>query len=96
MTYCDLAACLPPAVCDSLRAALPLFGRQIAGFDAAGALLTGVESRSSSPVHLPRDAGGQSPVRGIFPCGEGAGFAGGILSAAVDGVKCGEWALSAL
>ena len=96
VTYCDLAACLPPVVCDSLRAALPLLGRQIAGFDAAGALLTGVESRSSSPVHLPRDAGGQSPVRGIFPCGEGAGFAGGILSAAVDGVKCGEWALSAL
>lgn len=96
VTYCNLAACLPPVVCDSLRAALPLLGRQIAGFDAAGALLTGVESRSSSPVHLPRDAGGQSPVRGIFPCGEGAGFAGGILSAAVDGVKCGEWALSAL
>ena len=96
VTYCDLAACLPPAVCDSLRAALPLFGRQIAGFDDAGALLTGIESRSSSPVHLPRDADGQSPVRGIFPCGEGAGFAGGILSAAVDGVKCGEWALSVL
>ena len=74
----------------------PLFGRQIAGFDDAGALLTGIESRSSSPVHLPRDADGQSPVRGIFPCGEGAGFAGGILSAAVDGVKCGEWALSVL
>ena len=96
VTYCNLAACLPPAVCDSLRAALPLFGRQIAGFDDAGALLTGIESRSSSPVHLPRDADGQSPVRGIFPCGEGAGFAGGILSAAVDGVKCGEWALSVL
>ena len=93
VTWCDLRECLPGFVAGSLKSALPLFGRQIAGFDRYDAVLTGVESRSSSPVRLLRDSRGQSSVAGVYPCGEGAGYAGGILSAAVDGIRCAEWLL---
>lgn len=86
----DLRECLPPAVASSLAAGLPLMGRRLEGFDRPDAVLTGVESRSSSPVRILRDEGAQSPVRGVFPCGEGAGYAGGIVSAAVDGLICAE------
>ena len=96
VTFADLRECLPPVVAQSLRAALPAFGRQLAGFDRPDAVLTGVESRSSSPVRILRDEAGQSAVRGIFPCGEGAGYAGGILSAAVDGVRTAERVLQAM
>ncbi len=89
----DLRGCLPPVVAASLRAALPRFGQQLVGFDRPDALLTGVESRSSSPVRLLRDERGESAVRGLFPCGEGAGYAGGITSAAVDGVRAAEQVL---
>lgn len=95
VTWCDLAECLPPVIVSSLRLALPIFGRQLAGFDRPDAVLTGVESRSSSPVRIRRDAGGESSVRGLYPCGEGAGYAGGIVSAAVDGVRTAEWILAA-
>ena len=91
VTLCDLSECLPPYVTASLRAALPLLGHQLRGFDRPDAVLTGVESRSSSPVRLLRDERGMSAVRGLFPCGEGAGYAGGITSAAADGVRCAEW-----
>lgn len=94
VTLTDLRECLPPFVSNSLRAALPIFGRKLCGFDRADAVLTGVESRSSSPVRVLRDDKGRSAVRGVYPCGEGAGYAGGILSAAVDGVRCAEWALA--
>ncbi len=93
VTWCDLRECLPGFVAGSLKSALPIFGRQIAGFDRYDAVLTGVESRSSSPVRLLRDSRGQSSVAGVYPCGEGAGYAGGILSAAVDGIRCAEWLL---
>ena len=93
VTLTDLRECLPAFVADSLREALPVFGRQLRGFDRPDAVLTGVESRSSSPVRFLRDERGQSAVSGVFPCGEGAGYAGGILSAAVDGVRCAEWVL---
>lgn len=93
VTLCDLRECLPHAVAVSLKQALPIFGRQIKGFDRYDAVLTGIESRSSSPVRLLRNDKGQSAVVGIYPCGEGAGYAGGILSAAVDGIKCAEWVL---
>ena len=96
VTLCDLRECLPGFVVDSLRAALPLFGRQLTGFDRPDAVLTGVEARSSSPVRLLRGADMQSPVRGIWPCGEGAGYAGGITSAAVDGIRCAEALIAAL
>ncbi len=93
VTLCDLRACLPTVVAQSLKAALPIFGRQIAGFDRKDAVLTGIESRSSSPVRLLRNEKGMSAVAGVYPCGEGAGYAGGIMSAAVDGIKCAEWVL---
>lgn len=93
VTLTDLRACLPGFVTRSLQGALPEFGRRLRGFDRPDAVLTGVESRSSSPVRLLRDREGQSAVRGVFPCGEGAGYAGGILSAAVDGIRCAEWVL---
>ncbi len=93
VSWTDLDGCLPGFVSHSLRLALPIFGRQIKGFDRPDAVLTGVESRSSSPVRLLRDAHGESAARGIYPCGEGAGYAGGILSAAVDGIRCAQWVL---
>ena len=96
VTWCDLRECLPGFVAGSLKEALPLFGRQLSGFDRADAVLTGVESRSSSPVRLLRDSRGRSSVVGVYPCGEGAGYAGGILSAAVDGIRCAEWLLEDL
>ena len=66
-------------------------GKKIKGFDASGAVLTGVESRSSSPVRINRGEDLQSvSLRGLYPCGEGAGYAGGIVSAAADGMKCAE------
>ncbi len=66
------------------------FGGMIKGFDDENALLAGVESRTSSPVRILRDEGLQSTIKGIFPCGEGAGYAGGITSAAMDGIRVAE------
>jgi uncharacterized FAD-dependent dehydrogenase len=87
----DLADCLPAFAVAALREALPVFGRRISGFDDPDAVLTGVETRTSSPVRIPRGADFQSlNTGGLFPAGEGAGYAGGILSAAVDGVKAAE------
>ena len=90
VTYADLSECLPAFAVSALREALPVLGRALRGFDAPDAVLTGVETRSSSPVRIPRDAGFQANIRGIYPAGEGAGYAGGILSAAVDGLRCAE------
>jgi uncharacterized FAD-dependent dehydrogenase len=87
----DLSACLPAYAVDAIREALPAFGRQIPGFDDPDAMLTGVETRTSSPVRIGRDKAFESlNTRGLYPAGEGAGFAGGILSAAVDGIKVAE------
>ena len=90
VVWTDLHACLPAFVAEALEEALPILGRKLRGYDAPDAVLTAVESRSSSPVRLPRGRDGQSAVRGLYPCGEGAGYAGGILSAAADGMKCAE------
>ena len=90
VTPTALDGCLPDYVCRTLRGALPLFERKLRGFAAPDSLLTGVETRSSSPVRILRDETLQSPIRGIFPCGEGAGYAGGITSAAVDGIRVAE------
>ncbi len=90
VTPADLNECLPKYVSATLRAALPLFDRQLHGFADGGAVLTGIETRSSSPVRILRDESGQSALRGLFPCGEGAGYAGGITSAAVDGIRAAE------
>ncbi len=90
VTPTDLDRCLPDYVTDTLRGALPVFDRKLHGFAAPDSLLTGVESRSSSPVRILRGEDYQSAVRGLYPCGEGAGYAGGITSAAVDGNRVAE------
>ncbi len=85
----DVAACLPALVAEGLRDALPKLDRKLRGFAHPDALLTAPETRSSSPVRILRDERRQSAVRGLYPLGEGAGYAGGIVSAAVDGLKAG-------
>jgi uncharacterized FAD-dependent dehydrogenase len=88
----DLAPLLPDYAVEAIREALPAFGKQIRGFDRDDALLTGVETRTSSPVRVTRDKLTMQSlnVRGLYPAGEGAGYAGGILSAGVDGIKVAE------
>jgi hypothetical protein len=90
VTWTDLGLCLPDYVAESLREALPIFDRKVKGFACEDAVLTGVETRSSSPVRVLRDEGLQTALRGVYPCGEGCGYAGGIVSAAVDGVRVAE------
>jgi uncharacterized FAD-dependent dehydrogenase len=93
----DLAPALPTYAIEAMREALPVFGRKIRGYDMADAVLTGVETRTSSPLRMGRSELLQSlNTRGIYPAGEGAGYAGGILSAGVDGVKVGEAVARAL
>ena len=86
----DLNRVLPPQLCAALKEAMPEFGRKIRGFDRADAVLSGVESRTSSPLRILRDEAGLSNIAGIYPCGEGAGYAGGITSAAMDGMAAAE------
>ncbi len=91
VTPADLAACLPEFAVAAMREALPAFGAQLRGFDLPDAVLTGVETRTSSPLRIRRDGSFQSiNTRGLFPAGEGAGYAGGILSAGVDGIRVAE------
>ncbi|AJA10602.1 Hypothetical protein SKP52_18660 [Sphingopyxis fribergensis] len=91
VTPTDLAACLPDFAVEAMREAIPVFGRQIAGYDHPDVVMTGVETRTSSPVRFTRGDDFQSlNTAGLFPAGEGAGYAGGILSAAVDGIKVAE------
>ena len=86
----DLGGCLPDDVTETLRGALPVFDQKLRGFAAPDSLLTGVETRSSSPLRILRGENYQSAVAGLYPCGEGAGYAGGITSAAVDGIRVAE------
>jgi len=87
----DLAGSLPAYAIEAIREAIPVFGRKIKGFDMADAVLTGVETRTSSPLKMPRGEDLQSTnLRGLYPAGEGASYAGGILSAGVDGIKVAE------
>ena len=89
--WTDLHAALPPFVTAAMREALPAFGRKIRGYDMPDAVLTGVETRTSSPLNIRRGDDLQSlNVRGLYPAGEGAGYAGGILSAGIDGIRVGE------
>ncbi len=87
VTFCKLEEYLPSFVTEALREALPVLGRKIKGLDGADAVLTGPETRSSSPVKMPRGENYQANIGGIYPCGEGAGYAGGITSAATDGIR---------
>ena len=90
VTWTKMEGCLPDYVIDTLRGAIPLLDRKLRGFAHPEAVLTGVETRSSSPVRIIRDETYQSALRGLYPCGEGAGYAGGIVSAAVDGIRVAE------
>ena len=87
ITFCDLSRCLPDYVIHSLRRAIPLIDRRLNGFNDSDAVLTGVETRSSSPVRILRNEQRESNISGIYPVGEGAGYAGGITSAAIDGLR---------
>ena len=88
--WVDLRRVLPEAVAAGLSEALPLLGGKLKLFNDPEAVLTGPETRSSSPVRLPRGETRESALRGLYPCGEGAGWAGGIVSAAVDGLRVAE------
>lgn len=91
VTMTDLSHCLPAFAVEAMREALPVFGRQIANYDHPDVVMTGVETRTSSPVRITRGKDFQSlNVERLFPAGEGAGYAGGILSAAIDGIKVAE------
>lgn len=90
VTLCDLHQVLPEKITSVLEQALPALEQRLTGFSTADAVLTAPETRSSSPVRIIRDESKQSAIRGLFPCGEGAGYAGGIMSAAVDGMVCAE------
>lgn len=91
VTWGDISRCLPSYITETIRAAIPEMGRKLRGFDRPDAVLTGVETRSSSPVRVTRGSNLQSVgVRGLWPVGEGAGYAGGIMSAAADGLRVAE------
>ncbi|WP_347491653.1 NAD(P)/FAD-dependent oxidoreductase [Desulfoscipio sp. XC116] len=92
--YADLRECLPGYVTAALKEAIMDFDRKLKGFALPGAVLTGVETRSSSPVRIYRDEKCRSNIAGIYPAGEGPGYAGGIVSSAVDGVKAAEFIVS--
>lgn len=91
VALCDLSGCLPLFAVESMRSGILAMDRKLHGFAYPDAILTGVETRSSAPVRLLRGSDLQCvSLRGLYPCGEGAGYAGGIVSAAVDGIKCAE------
>ena len=93
----DLGQCIPDYAADAIREALPAFAQQIDGFAMNDAVLTGVETRTSSPLRIRRNARYESVnVRGLYPAGEGAGYAGGILSAAIDGIEAAEAVASSM
>ena len=97
VTWCDLHTVLPEKITRSLKEALPMLDGNLKGFASADAVLTAPETRSSSPVRINRGEDKQSvTLRGLYPCGEGAGYAGGIMSAAIDGIQCAEAILSAM
>ncbi|MCH3968711.1 MAG: FAD-binding protein [Atopobiaceae bacterium] len=96
VSWGSVEGCLPDRIVETLRAGIPAMARHLSGFDAPDAVLTGVETRSSSPVRVPRGTDGQSvSCRGLFPAGEGAGYAGGIMSAAVDGLAAADAVIAA-
>ena len=90
VAWCDLRQVLPQRISDCLRQALPRLDGRLKGFSGPDAVMTAPETRSSSPVRILRDESRQSPLRGLYPCGEGAGYAGGIMSAAIDGIVTAE------
>ena len=90
VTWCDLHEVLPKKLTDAIAEALPVLDRRLAGFALSDAVMTAPETRSSSPVRILRGEDRQSALRGLYPTGEGAGYAGGIMSAAIDGIMTAE------
>ena len=91
VTWTEIDPCLPAHVAETLRLGIPALGRKLRGYDNPHAVLTAIESRSSSPVTVVRDASCHAlGADGLYPCGEGAGYAGGIMSAATDGIRCAQ------
>lgn len=90
VSFADLNMLFPDYILNSLKEAIPYFGTKIKGFDQDDSVLLGVESRTSSPVIIVRDEKGEANIKGVYPCGEGAGYAGGITTAAMDGIKVAE------
>jgi uncharacterized FAD-dependent dehydrogenase len=93
-TFSDLNDILPNCVSSAIQEAMPVFGKKIKGFDRGDAILAGVETRTSSPVRILRNDLGEANILGLYPCGEGSGYAGGITTAAMDGIKVAEWIAS--
>ena len=96
VVWCDLRRVLPEKITGAIAEALPLLDRNLKGFADPDAVMTAPETRSSSPVRILRDESRQSALRGLYPCGEGAGYAGGIMSAAVDGMMSAEALISGI
>ena len=96
VTWCDLRDVLPSDITDAIAKALPLLDQNLKGFASPSAVMTGPETRSSSPVRILRDETRQSQLRGLYPTGEGAGYAGGIMSAAIDGMMTAEMIIEEL
>ncbi len=96
VTWCDLHDCLPQKITTALKTALPLLDDSLSGFAMEDAVLTAPETRSSSPVKILRGESKQCAISGLYPAGEGAGYAGGIMSAAIDGIVCAEALISSL
>jgi uncharacterized FAD-dependent dehydrogenase len=91
VTWTDLGTALPDYAIAAIREAIPVFDKSLKGFAMDDAVLTAVETRTSAPIRITRDENFESTnTKGLFPAGEGAGFAGGIISAAVDGMKAAE------
>jgi uncharacterized FAD-dependent dehydrogenase len=90
VTWCDLHSVLPEKITGALKEALPLLDGNLRGYADPDAVLTAPETRSSSPVRIIRDENRQSALEGLYPTGEGAGYAGGIMSAALDGIMTAE------
>lgn len=90
VSFADLNQVLPSYVCDSLKEAIAFFDKKIPGYGSGDAILAGVESRTSSPIKIERNLVGESNILGLYPCGEGSGYAGGITTAAMDGIKVAE------
>lgn len=88
--FANLRECLPDYICTSLEEGMRAFGHKIKGYDTEDTIFSGVETRTSSPLRMERNKQFESNIKGLFPCGEGAGYAGGITSAAMDGIKTAE------
>ena len=96
VVWTELHTLLPEQITTVLEKAIPELAKKLSGFDDPSAVLTAPETRSSSPVRIVRSEALESPIRGLVPCGEGAGYAGGITSAAVDGMRCAEAVISSI